>query len=280
MTTSVGISGTTRLYAIVGDPIVQVRSPEVFTGRFASAGLNAVLVPAHVPADRFDEVIPALLALGNLDGLLVTVPFKARIVGFADRLGETAKCIGALNALRRETDGSWSGDMFDGAGFVRGVETKGQRLQRRRVVLFGAGGAGSAIACALAGAGVQAIDVIDADATKAHDLVKRLRPAFPNCALNVASRKSANADMIVNASPVGMRPGDGLPGDIGPLTPDTLVGDVVIVDAPTPLIQHAIQHGCKWVDGRDMLAGQVDAIMRFFTSPSRSAHHQHGTRTG
>jgi shikimate dehydrogenase len=115
MTSTLKITGATRLYAIVGDPIVQVRSPEVFTERFAGAGINAVLVPAHVPIARFDEVIPALMALGNLDGLLVTVPFKARMLPFANRLGPTAACIGAVNSLRREADGSWTGDMFDGA---------------------------------------------------------------------------------------------------------------------------------------------------------------------
>ena len=82
MTTS-RITGATRLYAIIGDPIAQVRSPEVFTERFAAAGMDAVLVPVHVPRDRFDAIVPALMALGNLDGLLVTVPFKARMVPFA-----------------------------------------------------------------------------------------------------------------------------------------------------------------------------------------------------
>lgn len=70
MTNNLRITGATRLYAIVGDPIVQVRSPEVFTEQFAAAGMNAVLAPAPVSAERFDEVIPALTTLGNLDGLL------------------------------------------------------------------------------------------------------------------------------------------------------------------------------------------------------------------
>lgn len=263
------ITGATRLYAIVGDPIVQVRSPEVFTERFATGGVNAVLVPAHIPAERFDDIIPAMLTLGNLDGLLVTIPFKARMTAFADRLGATAKCIGALNALRRESDGSWTGDMFDGTGFVRGVERKGESVRGRRVVLFGAGGAGSAIACALAEAGAQSIDVIDADADRAGALVDKLRAAFEQCVFKAATSMSRNVDMVVNASPVGMKPGDGMPGDIGALARGTLVGDVVIADTPTALIRHATECGCNWVDGRDMHAGQVDAIMAFFASPSR-----------
>ena len=266
MTDTLKITGATRLYAIVGDPIAQVRSPEVFTERFAATGVDAVLVPAHVPADRFDEIVPALMQLRNLDGLLVTVPFKARMLRFAQRLGPTAKRIGALNALLRESDGSWTGDMFDGAGFVRGAERKGQRLRGRRVALYGAGGAGSAIACALAEAGAQSITVIDPEFGRAAALVEKLRVAFPSCALATATAKPADVDMVVNASPVGMRPSDGLPGDIGALSADTLVGDVVVLDTPTPLIRHASRSGCAWVNGRDMHAGQVDALVRFLTA--------------
>ena len=264
------ITGTTRLYAIIGDPIAQVRSPEVFTERFAATGVDAVLVPAHVPVDRFDQIVPALLEVGNLDGLLVTVPFKARMVRFAQRLGMTAQAVGAVNALRREADGSWSADMFDGMGFVRGAMRKGERLSGRRVALFGAGGAGSAIACALAEAHVESIDVIDADPVRAQALVERLKTRFRACSFSVAQNVREAHDMVVNASPVGMRPDDGLPGDIGHLDPSTLIGDVVIRETPTPIIRLAMQSGCHWVDGRDMHAGQIDSIVTFFRSASRS----------
>ena len=268
MTAALKLTGATRLYAIVGDPIAQVRSPEVFTERFAAASLDAVLVPAHVPADRFDEIVPALMLLSNLDGLLVTVPFKAQMLRFAQRLGPTARSIGALNALRREADGSWTGEMYDGAGFVRGVERKGQRLRGRRVALFGAGGAGSAIACALAEAGVESMALIDPISGKASALAEKLRAAFPGCAIAAAAEMPAGVDMLVNASPVGMKPGDGMPADIGALRAGTLVGDVVVSATPTPLIRHAIDSGCAWVSGRDMHAGQVDALIDFLTARS------------
>ncbi|MEP6609950.1 MAG: ThiF family adenylyltransferase [Burkholderiaceae bacterium] len=265
------ITGATRLYAILGDPIVQVRSPEVFTDRFAAANVNAVLVPALVPTERFDKIIPALMAIGNLDGLLVTVPFKARMVPFASRLGTAAKCIRAVNALRREVDGSWTGDMFDGEGFVRGIERKGERIRRRRVLMFGAGGAGSAIACALAGAEVESIGIVDPDADRVEALVNALRSAFPDCEVAAATSKAADVDMIVNASPVGMRTGDGMPGDIGTLSSDTLVGDVVITESPTALIQHGLRYGCRCVTGHDMHSGQIDAIINFFSPGTPSA---------
>ena len=264
MTALVRITGATRLYAIVGDPVVQVRSAEAFTQRFADAGIDAVLVPAQVSLDRFDTVIPALMALGNLDGLLVTAPLKEKMAAFAGRLGAAAACIGAVNALRREPDGSWTGDMFDGAGFVRGIERKGERLRGRRVLMFGAGGAGSAIACALAEAGVQSIRIVNPDPGRSARLASALHRAFPDCDVALATASRDEFDMVVNASPVGMRAGDGLPGDIGALTAGTLVGDVVVCDAPTAIIHQAIQHVCAWVNGRDMHSGQIEAIMGFF----------------
>ncbi len=84
---SIRIDGTTRLYAIVGDPIAQVRSPEVFTEGFAAAGINAVMLPVQVLPETFDTSVPGLMALGNLDGLLVTVPYKARMLEYATRAG-------------------------------------------------------------------------------------------------------------------------------------------------------------------------------------------------
>lgn len=272
------ITGATRLYAIVGDPIVQVRSPEVYTARFARDGIDAVLVPVHIPAERFDAVFPALLELGNLDGVLVTAPFKSRALPLAQRLGPAARTVGAVNALRRQADGSWTADMFDGAGFVRGMAAKGLRIAGRRVLLFGAGGAGSAIAVALADAGVAAISIVNPEGDRAAVLAASVRAAFPNVrAVPVASPRG-EFDLIVNASPVGMRSGDGLPGDIGPLDRDTVVGDVVVSEAPTAIIGHARRHGCPWVDGRDMHSGQIEAIMSFFfptgTGAAKSAAAQ------
>jgi len=258
------ISGTTRLYAIIGDPIAQVRSPEVFTERLAEAGVDAVLVPVHVPTERFETAVPGLLALGNLDGVLVTVPFKARMVAFATRLGEAARVIDAVNALRREADGSWTGDMFDGKGFVRAATLKNVRLQGSSVLLFGAGGAGSAIACALAQAAVRSIHIADPERHRIDGLIERLTRAFPQCRLVLADASERAFDMVVNASPVGMRDTDGMPGNLGRLTPRTVIGDVVISQAPTALVRHGLANGCVCVTGRDMHAGQVDAIMAFF----------------
>ena len=259
------IDGATRLYAILGDPIAQVKSPTLFTERFAQAGLNAVMVPMHVLPDRFDDAMRALTALGNVDGLVLTVPYKARGAAFATRLGRTAAAIGAANALRREPDGSWSGDMFDGLGFVRGAERKGHAVQGRKVALFGAGGAGSAIGAELVAAGAASLAILDPARDRADVLATRLSKAFPGVPIAAASGVPPGTDMIVNASTIGLRDGDGLPGDLGTVGPGTLIGDVMNTDpdAPSPMIRHAKAHGCPYVTGREMFEGQADALMAF-----------------
>jgi shikimate dehydrogenase len=262
--TPIRIDGATRLYAIVGNPIAQVKSPELYCELFAAARMNAVMLPMQVLPDQFDATMSALTRLGNLDGLLVTVPYKAQAVRFADRLGPTAGRIGALNALRRETDGTWTGDMFDGVGFVRAAERKGYVLQRRRVALFGAGGAGSAIGCELAAAGVESLSIIDPEMERAKVLADTLGRGFPDCHVDTVESVPRAVNMVVNASTVGMLSGDGLPGDIDAIDSDTLVGDVIISKEPTAIIRHAIRHGCHYVNGHDMIGGQSEALMSFF----------------
>jgi len=184
----------------------------------------------------------ALMGIANLDGLVATVPYKAQAVRFADRLGPTASRIGALNAAPTRAGWNVTGDMFDGAGFVRGAERKGEVLQGRTVALFGAGGAGSAIGCELPRQVRIAVDHRSAEGARSGARLNASR-----CISDVSCRRCrtvpSGVDMIVNASTIGMRDGDGLPGDIGPLAADTFVGDVVVSQEPTPLVRHAIRHG-------------------------------------
>ncbi len=136
------VDGATRLYGIVGDPITQVRSPEVITAGFRAAGQNALMVPIHVLPDGFEATMRGLMSVANLDGLVITVPYKARAAALVDRLHATGERVGAINAMRREPDGAWSGDMFDGTGLVSGLRGHGFDFAGARVKMLGAGGAG------------------------------------------------------------------------------------------------------------------------------------------
>ena len=257
------VDGATRLYCIIGDPVAQTGSPRVFSERFRAAGRNAILVPFHVPAAAFESAVPGIMALGNLDGIIVTVPYKPRMLQFADRILPTAQKVGAVNALRREPDGQWTGDMFDGRGMVRAITTTAGAVAGRNVMLIGAGGAGSAIACALADAGVASITLCEVDTRKARMLAARLAIIAPACTLRIGPATTDGIDLLVNASPVGMKAEDGLPAPLGNLSPHVVVADVVVKD-DTPLLRHARACGCPTVRGEQMMLSQVDEMLAFF----------------
>ncbi|WP_321960906.1 shikimate dehydrogenase [Paraburkholderia sp. J7] len=266
MSVAPSITGKTRLYAIVGDPIEQVRSPQVYCAEFARAGRDSVLVPMHIASDEIRDVLPALLKLRNLDGVLVTSPFKAYALAIADELHPRALRVGAVNALRRNAGGGWFGDMFDGEGFVRGVLAKGHTVRGRRALVLGCGGAGSAIAGALIDAGVAAITLFDPDKARARHVANAISQTAGACRVGAGAAEAADMDLIVNASVVGMRETDGMPAGFGPLDASVLVGDVVLrpADRPTALVAHAMRCGCPVVTGVDMHSGQIDAILEFF----------------
>ena len=258
------VDGETRLFVIVGAPIAQVRSPQTFNPRLRDAGRNAVMVPLHVPQAQFEAVLPALKVLRNLDGIVVTVPFKTRALALADTVLATGERVGAINALRREPDGTWTGDMFDGRGLIRGLRERGHEIAGRRVLLLGAGGAGSATGFALAEAGAAEITVHEIDAAKAERLAAGIRAAHPACRAVAGPPDPAVHDMLVNATPIGMADAPHMPVAFGRFDPALLVCDVIMKPEETPLLRHAMECGCIAVGGHAMLDGQVDEVLRFF----------------
>lgn len=269
------VTGATRLVGMVGDPIRQAKSPENFNPLFARRRIDAVMVPFEVASARFEADMPALLRLANLDGIVVTMPFKTRIMPMLDRVDEAARQVGAVNAARRRTDGTWEGGIFDGIGLVGTVGSLGLEPAGLRVGLIGAGGAGSAIAFALAGQGVRSLSVADQDAGRAADLAGRVA-ATGASATSVSALDLAQLDLLVNASPVGMREGDPAPVELSGLRADLAVVDIVTRPA-TALLQAAERAGCRHAGGAAMVAAQTAAIVDFLglaPGESRSSSQQ------
>lgn len=258
------ISGHTRLLGIVGDPITQVGSPQACNPLLAAAGVDAVLLPFHVPAAHFETAMAGLMRLGNLDGLLVTIPFKERALALADRVRPVATAVGAANVLRREADGSWTADMFDGFGLLRALTGLGVAVAGASVLLLGAGGAGRAIAVTLAREGAARIGIHDLDRARTAALVARVRAAAPGCAVAEAEPIAQGYGVVINATPVGMRPGDGLPAPLGKLEGVAAVIDIVPRPPVTPLLAAAAEAGCRAAGGQAMIDGQAEAVLKFF----------------
>jgi shikimate dehydrogenase len=210
------------------------------------------------------------MAIGNLDGIIITVPYKTSILPLLDQVRPMAAKVGAANAMRREADSTWSGEMFDGTGLVRGLREAAVQLEGRQIMLIGAGGAGSAVAVALADAGAKTMTIFDVDTGKAKALADRVAAAFPNCSVRAGPVLLSDHDTLINATPIGMAPGDGLPAPVDGLTSDMLVIDVIIKPETTPLLDHARALGCRTFNGRVMLDGQAEELVRFFSIRDRS----------
>ena len=168
------IDGETRLHVIVGDPIAQVKSPSALTPMLLARGHNSIVVPVHISKEHLAEFLRAAQQIHNLHSILVTVPHKLACFEHCQATSERARFLQAVNVMRRYSpgeshngdnsdSGGWYGEMFDGVALVRAVRDAGFEPRGRRALLFGAGGAGSAIALALIESGVQALFIHDID---------------------------------------------------------------------------------------------------------------------
>lgn len=181
-----------------------------------------------------------------------------------DALTTTARIAGACNAILRRPDGSLLGDMFDGEGFVRGLRRKGCDPSGLRALVVGSGGVGSAIAASLAAAGLGRIDLFDTAPGAAVALGERLRDAYPALRVSTGANDPQGCDIVVNATPLGMNEGDGLPVDAALLPAGCFVGEVVMREAFTPLLRAALAQGCRVQPGIDMLYEMIPAYLEFF----------------
>jgi shikimate dehydrogenase len=259
-----GLSGATRVYFIVGDPIAQVRSPSGVTAALRAAGRDALVVPAHVASDDLPAFFAGVTSMRNVDGVIITVPHKFSAAAYCATLGTEGAFLGAVNTLRRNADGTWHGGMFDGLGFVTALVDAGCELRGKRALLIGAGGAGSAIGHALIQGGVGSLDVRDNDATRTASLIERLNALGLGAARSVAATVQAHDyEVVINASPLGMRADDPLPIDVSQLPATTFVGDVVTKPPLTPLIEAARARGCATVTGTQMFGRVCDRMVAF-----------------
>ncbi len=259
---SQALSGATRVHFIVGDPIAQVKSPAGVTQAFHDAGRNAVCIPAHVaPADLADWAQGVSLAQ-NVDGIIVTVPHKFSCFDLCATTSDRGRFLGAVNTLRRNADGTWHGDMFDGMGYVEALKSKGCEPQGQRALLVGAGGAGSAIAYSLVMAGVRELAVHDPDTVRRDGLIARLA-SLGLGKVSAGSNDPTGFDLCINATPIGMKDGDPHPIDSTKFSAQQFVGCVITAPAVPPMVAAARAKGCKTMTGADMFARVRDLMVQF-----------------
>lgn len=261
------VNGKTRVYAIVGDPIEQVRSPEMVTWEMQKRDHNAVLIPMHIARDEFDTVMPHIMRMRNLDGLIFTIPFKAQAIALAKTLGPQASQIGAINALKKHGNGAWSGEIFDGMGCVEAFKQRGITLQDKRLQLIGLGGAGSAICVALAYEKPKLLRLFDINAQTTERMAKMVNTISPQTVVEVGLPLAEGIDILLNASPVGMLSDARLPLAVQQFKKELIVFDAIVMPENTPLLSLAQDCGCQVVRGREMMLGQISKIVDYFFAP-------------
>ena len=262
-----GYSGATRLYVIIGDPIAQVKAPAGLTRELARRGRDWIVVPLQLTPADVGAGFSVLSCGRNVDGLIATVPHKFALASHCATLSARARFLGAVNVARRNADGSWHGDMLDGEGFTDAAARAGCRMQGARALLIGAGGAGSAIALSLLDRGVAKLAIHDIDADRRAALLARLADRFGD-RVKQAAADASDLDLLVNATPVGMKADDPLPLDIAGLTETTFVGDVVTVPEITPLLAAARDRGCRIQTGIGMFESNIGLMADFFEGGS------------
>lgn len=259
------VDGSTQLLGIFGDPIRQVRAPELWSALFRLNGINAVCIPLHVKPPDLIVAFTGIRRALNLIGLIVTIPHKPAAAQLVDALTPRARLVGSVNVMRPEADGRWTGDIVDGIGFVNGLLRSGQRIAGRRVLVVGSGGVGTAIAFALAEAEAASVHVSDMARERAADLARRLEAAGTPSGTSAAAARGF--DLIVNASPAGMQPDDPVPIDCAGLAAGAIVGDVVVHPQITPLLAAAQARGCHVQPGTVMMDHQLEATRAFLRLP-------------
>jgi shikimate dehydrogenase len=258
------ISGTTTLIAHLGHPTHTFRSSLICNPWFEKHGIDAAVVPMGIRSEDYAIFFRSVFTLTNIRGALITMPHKITTMGLVDEISPTAAIAGATNAVLRREDGSLLADQFDGAGFVRGMLRKGFDPAGRRALVVGNGGVGSPIAASLAGLGLAGIGLFDPDAAASDALARRIGLHHPEVAVVTGSKDPEGYDLIVNATPVGMKDGDPLPVDVDRIAPGSYVGDVVLKTDMTPFLQAAQDKGCTIQVGSDMLFELIPAYLEFF----------------
>lgn len=202
----------------------------------------------------------------NVDGVLVTMPHKRAAFEYCATSSERARMLGVVSVIRRNPGGTWHGDMLDGLAFVKAQKDGGAQPDGARVLLVGAGGAGSAIAIALLEEGVRELIIHDADETRSAALVELLSNLGGD-RVRVGGADPQGCGMVCNATPMGMADDDPLPVEPDALTPSMFVRDVIAGHGVTPWVKAARAAGCKTAGGGEMVESVQELMVAFMLDP-------------
>ena len=264
MKATLSVSGKTKVFGCMADPIEHVRAPSVFNPLFEKYEVDAVMVPLHVSPKNLKEVVEGLRAMPNFGGMAITLPHKLPIMEFCDEIGKQGNLVGAVNFAAFDNNRKLIADNCDGTGFVNGMLAAGYSVADKKVLMIGAGGAARAIAFSLADSAVSSLSIANRTSSKADELADSVQGAYPSVPVNSASADPQGFDIIINTTSLGLMPNDDLPVRPDLLRSNQVVAEIIMNPVDTPILQAAKSRGCKIHYGRPMFDHQVSIIAGLF----------------
>ncbi len=245
------VSGKTKITGIFGHPIGHTLSPAMHNAAFKELGIDMCYIPFNVlPADLPDAVL-AIKSL-NMTGVNITVPHKEKVIDLLDEVDKEAEFIGAVNTIVN-SKGRLTGYNTDGRGFMRSLDEAGISVEGKDVFVIGAGGASRAISYYLSEKASK-LSLFDIERPKAEALAADLRKIRDNVFFLEDTEKISSSHIIINATPLGLKPDDPLPLDPDIINSDWIVCDVIYKN--TGLLRKAEKKGAKTLNGFGMLLWQ------------------------
>ena len=263
------ITGKTKIVGVLGWPVAHSLSPPMHNAAYAQLGLDYAYVPFPVAPEQLERALAGLAAAG-VSGLNLTIPHKRQVIELLDEISDEARQLEAVNTLKLE-DGRLLGFNTDLYGFTEAVAETGFSFGGRAVVMLGAGGVARAMGFGAAHAGAGSLTILNRTLDKARELAARIAVYFPDLALNAhgpdtprAQQAVAAADIVLNATSIGMRAGDNTPVPVDWLAARAYVYDTVY-NRPTALLAAARERGCRTLDGATMLVHQGAKAVEIWT---------------
>jgi shikimate dehydrogenase len=255
-----GIRGTTRVTGLFGYPVTHSLSPAMHNAAFEHAGLDYCYVTFPVRPGMLKDAVAAIRAL-HLRGVNVTVPHKEDVIPFLDEVDQEASFIGAVNTILDEED-ALKGFNTDGRGFMESIAEASVSVAGKTVLIIGAGGACRAISYYLSEKAEKLLlfDIDEARITKLQDDLGAIRP---NVYRMKVMASLDGIDMIINATPLGLKDTDPYPLDVSLIREGMTVCDLIY--KLTPLLKAAAEKGCKTIDGLGMLLHQGALAFEIWT---------------
>ncbi|HIS97036.1 MAG TPA: shikimate dehydrogenase [Candidatus Scatomorpha pullistercoris] len=278
------IDGHTKMYCLIGSPVGHSGSPAMYNYSFDRLGINAAYLAYDVPLEKTGEAVAALKLLG-CGGFDITMPCKTEVTKYLDRLSPACELIGASNCVIVEEDGTLTGHNTDGLGFVANLRVHGVDVKGKKMVILGAGGAGTAVTMQSAVDGASEIHIFNRKGytfyPNAELTVKKITEKIPGCKASVTDLADTealveavkNCDILVNATKVGMAPLDKETLiDKSLFRSDLVVADTVYNPKETRMILEAKEAGVRAaIGGIGMLLRQGVEGFRLYTGKEMPA---------